>query len=64
MERIALLALKRGVLPSKTDARMWFEVAGPIEITGPDKKLMDEWSNIYARDPHSKADSFAVSING
>ena len=51
LEKVVLPALKRGVLPSVTDTHMLFEMAGPRDISGPDKQMMDKWSNIFARDP-------------
>ena len=51
LEEVVLPALRRGVLPSETDAHMLFEMPGPLEISGPDKQIMDKWSNIFARDP-------------
>jgi hypothetical protein len=57
LQRVVYPGLRMGKLPTAEDAKMLFDLPGPNEILGPDKKKMDEWSNIYARDPRSKEPS-------
>jgi hypothetical protein len=64
LTRVVYPGLRMGKLPSVTDAKMLFELPGPREITGPSKKLMDDWSNMFARDPRSKTASFETTDEG
>ena len=43
---------------------MLFELPGLREITGPSKKIMDDWSNMFARDPRSNTAPFETTDEG
>ena len=65
MQRVVFPGLRMGELPSKTDAKMHFDMPGPREIgNGPAAKDMDQWSLVYARAPRSKDKVVAFSIEG
>ena len=64
LQRVIYPRLRMGILPSAEDARMLFDLPGPRDISGPAKKEMDVWSNMYARDPRSKEDSHELDTAG
>ena len=47
--------LKMGKLPAAYDQHMLFELPGPRDITGPEKKEMDKWADKVKPHPRSAA---------